>query len=103
MKASLRQIELVDESGATYDLAALLANGKPTLVTLWAHWCPNCQAETAGLKTIARTCANKWNVVFVSSRFGDYAEDLTKFKRFGLPWKMEGGDLFRDRMTAIKP
>ena len=88
MKASLRQIELVDESGATFDLAALLANGKPTLVTLWAHWCPNCQAEVAGLKTLAGACASKWNVVFVSSRFSDYAKDLAKFNSFGLPWKL---------------
>lgn len=88
MKASLRQIKLVDESGAELDLAALVANGKPTLITLWAHWCPNCQAETRGLTTIASACPSKWNVVFVSSRFADYAKDLAKFRSFGLPWKI---------------
>jgi len=88
MKASLRQIELVDESGVKLDLAALIVNGKPTLITLWAHWCPNCQAEMAGLKTLFSACPSKWNVVFVSSRFSDYAKDLAKFRSFGPPWKL---------------
>jgi thiol-disulfide isomerase/thioredoxin len=88
MKASIRQIELVDESGAKLDLAALITNGKPTLVTLWAHWCPNCRAEMAGLKTLFAACPNKWNMVFVSSRFSDYAKDLAKFRSFGPPWKL---------------
>jgi hypothetical protein len=88
MKASLRQIELVDDSGARLAPAALLANGKPTLVILWAHWRPNCHAEIAGLRTLAGACPSKWNLVFVSSRFSDYAKDLTKFRCFGLPWKL---------------
>jgi len=37
MKDSLRQIDLVDEKGAPFDLRATLANGKPTLVSIWAH------------------------------------------------------------------
>jgi thiol-disulfide isomerase/thioredoxin len=88
MKASLRQIALVDESGARFDLSALTTNGRRTLVTLWAHWCPNCQAEMSGLRQVAQSCPDRWNVVFVSSRYGDYAKDLAKFKRYGLPWKL---------------
>lgn len=88
MKASLRQIKLVDESGASVDLASVLTNGKPTLISLWAHWCPNCQAEMGGLKTVFGACADKWNVVFVSSRFNDYGKDLIKFRGFKTPWKL---------------
>jgi thiol-disulfide isomerase/thioredoxin len=88
MKASLREIELVDESGAQLDLAGLLRNGKPTLVTLWAHWCPNCRAELKGFKTLGEKCPTRWNVVFVSSRASDYAKDLSQFRRFGLPWRL---------------
>lgn len=98
MKASLRQIKLVDENGATLDLAALLANGKPTLITLWAHWCPNCQAEMAGMKTLFDACPNKWNVVFVSSRFDDYSRDLAKFKSYDPPWKLY--NVSRDMMET---
>ncbi len=41
MKASLARMVLVDEAGTKLGLAALLRGGKPTLVSLWAHWCPN--------------------------------------------------------------
>lgn len=88
MKASLREIDLVDEKGAPVDLRALMSNGKPTLVTLWAHWCSNCRAEIPGFKAIAAACPNRWNIVFVSARAGDFPKDLAKFKTFGLPWKI---------------
>lgn len=87
MKASLRSVELVDEKGAPLDLSALMASGKPTLVSLWAHWCPNCLAEAPGYKALAKACPQSWNVVFVSARAGDYRKDVAKFKSFGLPWK----------------
>ncbi|WP_363347908.1 TlpA disulfide reductase family protein [Methylocystis echinoides] len=86
MRASLKEIALADESGAPFDLRAAMANGKPTLVSLWAHWCPNCIAEIAGFKAIAATCPQRWNLVFVSARPGDYAKDLAKFSRYRLPW-----------------
>ena len=88
IKASLTEIELIDESGATFDLRATLKNGKPTLVTLWAHWCPNCQAELQGFKAIGRECPTRWNVVFVSSRAQDFQKDLSKFRSAGLPWRL---------------
>lgn len=88
MKDSLRQIDLVDEKGAPFDLRAALANGKPTLVSLWAHWCPNCVGEAPGYKALAKACPDRWNVVFVSSMQKDYPKDLAKFKTFGLPWKI---------------
>ncbi len=88
MKASLREIELVDEKGAPLDLRALMANGRPTLVTLWAHWCPNCLIEMKGFKAIAAACPNRWNMVFVSARPSDYSKDLAKFRSYGLPWKI---------------
>jgi thiol-disulfide isomerase/thioredoxin len=88
MKASLRDVELVDEKGARLDLRTLMANGKPTLVSLWAYWCPNCLAEASGYKALARACAQRWNVVFVSAIASDFPKDLAKFKSYGLPWKI---------------
>lgn len=89
MKASLREIDLVGANdGAPLDLRALMANGRPTLVSLWAHWCPNCLAEMKGFKAIAATCPDRWNMVFVSARASDYAKDAAKFKTYGIPWKI---------------
>ncbi|PPD43029.1 MAG: hypothetical protein CTY15_11025 [Methylocystis sp.] len=87
MKASLREIDLVDEKGAPLDLRALMANGKPTLVSLWAHWCPNCVGEAPGYKALAKACPQRWNVVFVSAIASDFPKDVARFKTFGLPWK----------------
>lgn len=88
MRASLRRIALVDERGDRLDLRTLFANGRPSLVTLWAHWCPNCTAEMAGFRKIAAACPENSNIVFVSARASDYPKDLAKFKSFGLPWKI---------------
>lgn len=88
MKASLREIDLVGANGAPLDLRALMANGRPTRVSLWAHWCPNCLAEMNGFKAIAATCPERWNIIFVSARASDYAKDAAKFKTYGLPWKI---------------
>jgi thiol-disulfide isomerase/thioredoxin len=87
MKGSLREIDLVDEQGDPLDLRALMSNGKPTLVSLWAHWCPNCVAEAPGYQALAKACPQRWNVVFVSAIAKDFPKDLAKFKRYGLPWR----------------
>lgn len=88
MKGSLREIDLVGANGAPFNLGALMANGRPTLVTLWAHWCPNCLAEMKGFKAIAASCPERWNIVFVSARASDYAKDTAKFKTYRLRWKI---------------
>jgi thiol-disulfide isomerase/thioredoxin len=103
MKASLRQVDLVDDRGAPVDLRGLLANGKPTLVSLWAYWCPNCLAEMAGFKAIAASCPTRWNIVFVSARAGDHPKDRAKFTRYGLPWKIyRVGDSSRTNLAKAK-
>ncbi|QGM98920.1 TlpA family protein disulfide reductase [Methylocystis parvus] len=88
MKSSLRQIDLVDEKGQPFDLRATMGNGRPTFVSIWAHWCPNCLAEAPGYKALAKACPDRWNVVFVSSMRKDYPKDLAKFRTYGLPWKI---------------
>jgi thiol-disulfide isomerase/thioredoxin len=87
MKASLRVINLMDEQGQIFPLKSFIGNGKPTLVTLWAHWCTNCRAEIPGYQAIAKTCADRWNIVFVSARAEDFNKDIAKYKTFGLPWR----------------
>jgi hypothetical protein len=87
MKASIGKVELVDETGARVALRNLIGNGKPSLVTLWAHWCVNCRAEMTDYKVIAATCPERWHVIFISSRPADFAKDLAKYRSYGLPWK----------------
>jgi thiol-disulfide isomerase/thioredoxin len=88
MKASIAKVELVEEGGNQTALRDLMSNGKPSLITVWAHWCANCRAEMADYKVIAATCPERWNVIFVSSRRFDFKKDLAKYRSYGLPWKI---------------
>jgi tetratricopeptide (TPR) repeat protein/peroxiredoxin len=38
-----RDLTIIDPSGKPSELGTII--GKPTLINLWATWCPNCQAE----------------------------------------------------------
>lgn len=87
MKASIGKVELEDEAGDRIALRDLIGNGRPSLITLWAHWCVNCRAEMADYKVIAASCPGRWNVIFISSRPADFGKDLAKYRSYGLPWK----------------
>lgn len=106
MKASLQVINLIDDQGLVLPLKSVIGNGKPTLVTLWAHWCTNCRAEIPGYRAIAKTCADRWNVVFVSARAEDFNKDIAKYETFGLPWKFyhvqENGTRVNQRSKEVK-
>jgi thiol-disulfide isomerase/thioredoxin len=56
-------------TGGPFDLAA--AGGKPTLLEIFATWCPHCQRETATLDRLYDAYHGKVNVVAVSgSQYG---------------------------------
>lgn len=46
------KLESLDQPGKTYD-QAVLRNGKPMLLNVWATWCPTCRAEHQYLNTLA--------------------------------------------------
>ena len=88
---SLFQVQIKDSQNHTQYLKDIINNGKPTLVTLWAHWCINCLAEIKGFRAVSEKCPNEWNIVFVSARPSDYAKDSAKFNSFKLPWHIYRG------------
>ena len=47
------RLESLDQPGKTYD-QAVLRDGKPILLNVWATWCPTCRAEHQYLNTLAR-------------------------------------------------
>ncbi len=54
----------VSTTAGLFDLAK--AGGKPTLLEVFATWCPHCQRETTVLDAIAAKYGSKINVVAVS-------------------------------------
>ena len=97
MKASIGKVELEDEAGDRIALRDLIGNGRPSLITLWAHWCVNCRAEMADYKVIAASCPGRWNVIFISSRPADFGKDLAKYRSYGLPWTLTSPKRRRSR------
>ena len=60
-------------NGGPFDLAS--AGGRPTLLEVFATWCPHCQRETAVLNRLYATYKTRANVVAVSG--SPYAIDET--------------------------
>jgi peroxiredoxin len=54
----------VSTTGGLFDLAN--AGGKPTLLEVYATWCPHCQKETATLNALYDAYHTKANIVAVS-------------------------------------
>ena len=71
-------------NAGTFDLAQV---STPTLLEVFATWCPHCQRETAVLNDLARRYAGKVAIVAVSGSpygmDGSAAESQTDVNRFG--------------------
>lgn len=88
---ALSKVQIKNNQNKIESIDSIIHNGKPTLVTLWAHWCLNCVAEIKGFRAVSENCPNEWNIVFVSARPDDYMKDSIKFKSFKLPWNIHRG------------
>ena len=64
----------VSTTGGAFDIAH--AGGKPTLLEVFATWCPHCQRETAVLNNLYAAYKDRLNVVAVSG--SPYAIDSTQ-------------------------
>lgn len=88
---ALSKVQIKNNQNQIESIDSIIHNGKPTLVTLWAHWCLNCVAEIKGFRAVSENCPNEWNIVFVSARPEDYMKDYIKFSSFKLPWNIYRG------------
>jgi len=62
----------VSTTQGPFDLA--LARGKPTLLEVFATWCPHCQRETAVLDSLYDTYKNRVHIVAVSGSPSDITD-----------------------------
>jgi len=68
-------IQTLDSAGLDTWLKA--HTGKPTLVIFWATWCPSCKQALPEMEGLAKSRAEKANVIAVS-----LDEDLNKLKEY---------------------
>lgn len=75
-------------TGRTVSLQEM--QGKPTLLTVWAHWCPHCQKELPIIQQLSQEQAGNFNFLTVSTSAGSqpaagqYATPATLMKTQGI-------------------
>ena len=79
---------LVDLKGNKYSSKDLMGNGKKTLFTVVAEWCPHCKEEMPHIQELYEKNKDKVNVVVVFSNVqssGDAVEKYIKENGYDLP------------------
>lgn len=61
--------EIVDLSGKTISFESF--QGKPTILSFWATWCPPCRSELSELNKLKEKWENRINIVSVSEESND--------------------------------
>jgi len=90
-------------AGGTLDLAR--APGVPTLVNLWATWCPPCRAELPVLQQVAEEAGDRVRIVGVISKDGQpQAESFAEEIGIGFPSAFDGeGELMGELGLNVLP
>ena len=69
--ATLSRTPLKTRDGARLLLGSRIAAGKPTLISIWASWCPPCVTEAPYLNKIRKDLGGKYNFLYVNRSDGD--------------------------------
>ena len=69
--ATLAQIPLTSRDGTRLLLGSRIAPGKPTLISIWASWCPPCITEAPYLNKLRKELGGKYNFVYINRRDGN--------------------------------
>jgi len=69
--ATLARVPLKSRRGAPIALGSRIAPGKPTLISIWASWCPPCIVEAPYLAKIRKDLGDRYNFVYVNRREGN--------------------------------
>ncbi|MEE8611759.1 MAG: TlpA disulfide reductase family protein [Sphingomonas aquatilis] len=69
--ASLAGVPLKTRDGKPITLGSRIVSGKPTLISIWASWCPPCMVEAPYLNKMRKDLAGRYNFVYVNRRDGN--------------------------------
>ena len=68
---TLAEVPLRSRTGVPLRLGSRIAPGKPTLIAIWASWCPPCMVEAPLFARMRRDLGGGFNFVYVDRRDGD--------------------------------
>lgn len=78
-------VTLTDLAGHTTDLDSVIA-GRPTLLVVWATWCPSCTEEVPRLKDVeSRFASQGLNLVAVNPAMRD---DIASVRRYAARYQL---------------
>lgn len=63
---SLAGVPLKTRGGKPILLGSRIAPGKPTLISIWASWCPPCIVEAPYLNKMRKDLAGRYNFLYVN-------------------------------------
>lgn len=69
--ATLTGLTVKTRDGRSIPLGSRVAAGKPTLISIWASWCPPCIAEAPYLNKIRKDLGDRYNFVYINRSDGD--------------------------------
>ena len=69
--AAITGIVLHDRRGGRVTLGTRVLRGKPTLISVWAAWCPPCRAEAPMLNQLRHGFGPSYNFVYINRRAGN--------------------------------
>lgn len=68
--ATLAQVMVKTRDGKAIPLSSRIKPGKPTLVSIWASWCPPCIAEAPYLNKIRKDLGSGYNFLYINRSEG---------------------------------
>jgi thiol-disulfide isomerase/thioredoxin len=69
--ATLARVPLKARSGTSISLGSRVASGKPTLIAIWASWCPPCIAEAPYFAKMRKDLGGGYNFLYVNRQDGN--------------------------------
>ncbi len=91
-----------DTEGREYTLSTLLKEKQLVVISLFASWCPPCQAEFPAMQKVRDRHADEMAVLALSAYDGDTMEDMAAFKAKyapGLPFGLTAGTGILDQVA----
>ena len=70
--AAIMEVPLRDHAGGAVRLGQRVLAGRPTLISVWASWCPPCMAEAPFLDHLRKQFApGAFNFIYINRRAGE--------------------------------